>query len=146
MGNIMRVVIDTNILVAGLTSQRGASHALLRLVLDRRLRLLAAPALWLEYEDVLKRPEIRRGHGLSVEEVDCFLDALAMLVEPVAIRYLWRPQLRDPKDEMVLETALNAHADALVTFNLKDFTHAAELFNLRLLPPSGCLALLEYPT
>jgi putative PIN family toxin of toxin-antitoxin system len=146
MGNIMRVVIDTNILVAGLTSQQGASHALLRLVLGRRLRLLAAPALWLEYEDVLKRPEIQRRHGLSVKEVDCFLDALAMLVEPVAIRYLWRPQLRDPKDEMVLETALNAHADALVTFNLKDFARAAELFNLRLLLPSGCLALLEYPT
>lgn len=109
----------------------------------RRLHLLAAPALWLEYESVLKRPEMQRMHGLSGSDVDVFLDALAILVEPVSLHYRWRPQLRDPKDEMVLETALNASADALVTFNQRDFLPAAEHFGLRLLLPATCLALLK---
>lgn len=141
--NIMRVILDTNILVAGLCSKRGASHGLLRHALARSLHLLAAPALWLEYESVLKRPEIQRMHGLSGGEVDVFLDALAILAEPVSLHYRWRPQLRDPKDEMVLETALNANADALVTFNQRDFLPAADHFGLRLLSPATCLSLLE---
>ena len=139
----MRVVFDSNILVAGLCSKRGASHGLLRHALVRRLHLLAAPALWLEYESVLKRPEMQRMHGLSGSDVDVFLDALAILVEPVSLHYRWRPQLRDPKDEMVLDTALNASAHALVTFNQRDFLPAAEHFGLRLLLPATCLALLK---
>jgi putative PIN family toxin of toxin-antitoxin system len=139
----MRVVLDTNVLVAGLSSRRGASHALLRHVLNRRLTILAAPALWLEYEDVLKRADIRRLHQLSGAEVDAFLDALAILTEPVNIHFRWRPQLRDAKDEMVLETALNAGAQALVTFNRRDFQPACSRFGLRLLQPAECLTLLE---
>jgi putative PIN family toxin of toxin-antitoxin system len=141
--HIMRLVLDTNILVAGLASRRGASHGLLRHVLDRRLRMLAAPALWLEYESMLRRAEIRGLHGLSDAQIEDFLDALAVLMEPVNMNYLWRPQLNDPKDEMVLEIALNAGADALVTFNLRDFRAAAQRFALRLLTPADCLAMLE---
>jgi putative PIN family toxin of toxin-antitoxin system len=140
---MIRVLLDTNVLVAGLSSRRGASYALLRHVLARRLQTVAAPALWLEYESVLKRPEIRHMHGLTESEVDSFLDGLAILVEPVGMNYLWRPQLRDPKDEMVLEIAPNAGVDALVTFNQRDFRPAAENFHLRLLSPAACLALLE---
>jgi len=92
---------------------------------------------------VLKRPEIRRMHGLSMEDVNIFLDALALAVEPVGLNYLWRPQLNDPADEMVLETALNAGADALVTFNLRDFSAAAKRFRLRLFTPAECLSVLE---
>jgi len=82
-------------------------------------------------------------HGLSMDGVDNFLDALALLVEPVDLHYLWRPQLNDPADEMVLETALNARADALVTFNLRDFSAAAKRFGLHLLTPAECLSVLE---
>ncbi|MCL1962345.1 MAG: putative toxin-antitoxin system toxin component, PIN family [Desulfovibrionaceae bacterium] len=139
----MRVVLDTNILVAGLHSRQGASHALLGQVLARRLQIVAAPALWLEYEDVLKRPDIQHMHRLSNQEIDFFLDALSILVEPVSMNYLWRPQLRDPKDEIFLETALNAGVDALVTFNQRDFQPAADNFRLPLLFPAACLARLE---
>jgi predicted nucleic acid-binding protein len=62
-------------------------------------------------------------------------------VEPVHLNYLWRPQLRDPNDEMVLETALNAAADALVTFNIKDFADAAKRFSLKLVTPAECIKL-----
>lgn len=140
-----RAVFDTNLIVAGLTSRRGASHALLRQAMDGRFVLLASPPLWLEYEAILKREEVRRLHQFSDDDVDGFLDALAALVEPVHFHYLWRPQLSDPKDEMVLETVMNGQADALVTFNIRDYKAAMAHLAPRLLTPSQFLASLENP-
>jgi predicted nucleic acid-binding protein len=71
-----------------------------------------------------------------------FLDALCLCVEPVHLYYLWRPQLRDAADEMVLETALNGRADALVTLNARDFT-AASNFRLPVLTPGTFLRQLQ---
>jgi len=138
---ITRLVLDTNVLVTALCNQDGASHLLIRWVLADKIILSASPALWLEYEAVIKRPEIRLRHGIELENLDVVLDTLAAHVEPVHLSYLWRPQLRDPNDEMVLETALNAGADALVTFNTKDFAEAVKRFNLKLLTPSECVKL-----
>ena len=98
--------------------------------------MLASPALWLEYEAVLKRPEIRLRHEISPAGINVVLDTLADRIEPVHLDYLWRPQLRDPKDEMVLETALNGRADALITFNTKDFAEAVTRFSLKLMTPA----------
>ncbi len=139
----VRAVLDTNVVVAGLSSKRGASHALLRLGYAGRFAMLASPALWLEYEAVLKRPQIAHMHGLAPQGVDDFLDALAMRVEPVCIRYLWRPQLNDPQDEMVLEAAMNGRADRLVTFNGADFAKAMIALPIRLQTPAEFLAFLE---
>lgn len=119
-----RVVLDTNILVAAGRSRSGASFALLQALRGRQFVLLASVPLFLEYESVLKRPEQLEIGSRSVAMVDAFLDALALVVEPVDLHFLWRPQLRDPADEMVLETALNGRADALVTFNVRDFSAA----------------------
>jgi putative PIN family toxin of toxin-antitoxin system len=138
---IYRLVLDTNVLVTALCNRDGASHLLVRWALADKISLLASPPLWLEYEAVLKRPEIRLRHGISMEELDCVLDTLAAHVEPVHLNYLWRPQLRDPKDEMVLETALNGVADTLVTFNTKDFADAAGRFSLKLVTPAECIKL-----
>jgi len=137
-----RLVLDTNVLVTALCNSRGASHLLIRWVLTDNISLLASPALWLEYEAVIKRPHIRLRHGISLENLDVVLDTLAAHVEPVHLNYLWRPQLRDPNDEMVLETALNACADALVTFNTKDFADAADRFSLKLVTPSQSIKLI----
>ena len=117
----LRAVLDTNVLVAGLSSRRGASFALLNLAMDRRFEVLASPALWLEYEAVLKRAEIVKLHGLTHQDVDDVLNALSEIVEPVQAHFLWRPQLSDPNDEMVLEAAINGGATHLVSFNLRDF-------------------------
>ena len=136
-----RIVLDTNVLVTALCNQDGASHFLIRRALADKIILLASPALWLEYESVIKRPEIRLRHGISLENLDIVLDTMAAHVEPVHLNYLWRPQLRDPNDEMVLETALNASADALVTFNTKDFAAAADRFALKLVTPAECIKL-----
>ena len=133
-----RIVLDTSVVVAGLRSRLGASNALLRLVANRRLRLLATPPLFLEYEEVLKRPEQRLEHGLTLEQVDDFLAELAALIERVETHFQWRPQARDPSDEMVLEAAINGHADALVTDNIADFA-AAERFEIAVVGPADLL-------
>jgi putative PIN family toxin of toxin-antitoxin system len=138
-----RVLLDTNVLVAGLVSARGASHALLQAVASGRLNIVASPAVWLEYEAVLKRDEIRALHGFTAVQVDGFLAALAVWVKPVQLHYRWRPQLRDPGDELVLEAAVNAGVDALVTHNVKDFVLAAPRFGLTVRTPGHLLLMLE---
>jgi putative PIN family toxin of toxin-antitoxin system len=117
----------------------GAGNALLRLVAEKRIRLLATPPLFLEYEDVLKRPEHRLAHGLSLVEIDEFLAELAALTEPVEVHFQWRPQTRDPNDEMVLEAAINGEADAVVTYNVADFAEAGERFEISVLRPAELL-------
>jgi putative PIN family toxin of toxin-antitoxin system len=135
ISDVLRVVLDTSVLASALRSREGAANALLRLVAVRRLVPLATPALFLEYEDVLNRPEQRLVHGFSVDQIGKFLAALASAVEPVEVRFQWRPQLSDPGDEMVLEAAVNGRADGLVTYNLKHFVAAADRFRLRVLRP-----------
>jgi len=139
---VKRVVLDTSVLVSAFRSRRGASHRLLGLVAERRSVPLATPALFLEYEDVLKRPEHREISGLSVPQVDLALASLAAAVEPVEVRFSCRPQLADADDELVLEAAVNGPADALVTHNVADFVSAAPKFGLVLLRPGALLERL----
>ena len=134
-----RVVLDTSVLVAAPRTRSGAGNAVLRLVAAGRLVMLGTPPLFLEYEDVLKRAEHRLAHGLSDGEIDEFLSELAALIEPVESHFHWRPQIRDPGDEMVLEAAINGDADALVTYNVRDFAAAAARFGLLVLRPADVL-------
>jgi putative PIN family toxin of toxin-antitoxin system len=140
---IKRVVLDTSVVVASLRTRSGAGNAVLRLVASRRLTPLATPPLFLEYEDVLKRPEQRIAHGLTAEMIDEFLGELAALVEPVEVRFLWRPQVRDPSHEMVLEAAVKGQADALVTYNIRDFDMAGKRFAVRILSPPDLLRMVK---
>lgn len=139
---IRRIVLDTNILIAASRSRNGASYALLHALRNGHFTALASVPLMLEYEDVLKRPEQLDATGRSAEMIDIFLDALSLFIEPVHLHYLWRPQLSDPADEMVLETALNGRADALVTLNISDFT-AASRFKLHVITPGAFLRQLQ---
>lgn len=139
----MRVVFDTSILVAGLRSQLGASHRVLALVARRKCIPLITTAVFLEYEAVLMRPEHRLATGMSEGEVEGFLAALASAAEAVELNFLWRPQLRDPADELMLEAAVNGHAEALVTHNLRDFHPAAGTFGIRVITPAALLKELR---
>ena len=134
-----RIVLDTSVVVAGLRTRFGAGNAILRLVAAKRIVLLTTPPLFLEYEDVLKRPEHRLAHGLTLLGVDEFLAELAALIEPVEVHFQWRPQTRDPKDEMVLEAAINGQADALITYNVGDFAEAGSRFEIPVLRPAELL-------
>ncbi len=132
-------MLDSSVVVSAFRSRSGASNMLLGLVGDGRLVPLATPALFIEYEGVLKRPGQREASGLSLAEVDAALAALATLVEPIEVRFTWRPQLADPGDEMVLDAAVNGQADALVTHNVAHFALAAPRFGLTLLRPGELL-------
>jgi putative PIN family toxin of toxin-antitoxin system len=136
---VLRIVLDTSVVVAALRTRLGAGNAVLRLLAKRRVVALATPPLFLEYEEVLKRPEHRLAHGLAPEEIDEFLAEFAALIEPVEVHFQWRPQTGDPNDEMVLEAAINGQADALVTYNIADFADAVERFNISLLRPADLL-------
>src|SRR3984957_13991338 len=113
-----RVVLDTSVIVAGLRSQLGASNRILRLVAERQLVPLVTTALFLEYEDVLNRPEQRLATGMAKEDVVGFLAALASAPEPVHVYFIWPPKLVDPADELVLEAAVNGRGSAIVTHNV----------------------------
>lgn len=136
---IRRVVLDTSVIAAGLRTRLGAGNAVLRLVANGRLVPLATPPVFLEYEEVLKRAEQRLAHGLSLDAIDEFLAELAALIEPVEVHFGWRPQLRDPNDEMILEAAINGEADALITYNLADFAGVGERFRIPVLGPPDLL-------
>ena len=101
--------------------------------------MLASVPLFIEYEAVALRQEHLTAAGLSREEVGGLLDALAKVIRPVEIKYLWRPQLRDPDDEMVLEAAINGGADAIVTFNVRDFVAGAVRFGISAITPGEAL-------
>jgi putative PIN family toxin of toxin-antitoxin system len=131
----VRLVLDTSVLVAAFRSPRGASAALLRLAAEQRFIMLATPALFAEYEDVLSRPEHMRIHRLSTEQLEDALNELASLVYEVRLAYDWRPQLSDPDDEKVLDAAINGFADAIVTHNLRHFTPAQARFGITVVTP-----------
>ena len=137
-----RVVLDTNVLVAASRSRLGASFAVLRAMREGQLLALASVPLVLEYEAVLSRPEQLAASHRTAPMVEAFLDAFCLLAEPVELFFLWRPQLRDAADEMVLETALNGRADALVTLNGRDFV-PAHRFGLPVLTPGAFLQTLQ---
>jgi predicted nucleic acid-binding protein len=135
------LVLDTNVVVAAMRSPGGASAAILRAArrqgrpVARFPTLLVSVPLALEYEAICCEPEHRMASGLSEQEVDVFVTAIIALAEPVETHFLWRPQLRDPGDEMVLEAAVNGGAEALVTFNLRDFGTIPSGFGIELLLP-----------
>ena len=105
--------------------------------------MVASVPLMIEYEAVLSRDEHLLASGLSAEEVQALLDAVAMVVEPVRLAYLWRPLLTDTDDDMVLETAINGRADVLVTLNLRDFAAAKGMFDVVILSPADALEWLR---
>ena len=131
----MRCVLDTNVVVAALRSPRGASAFLLTAARAGRITILANVALALEYEAICKLPEHVLASGLSFVEVEVFLTAVVAMAEPVESHFMWRPQLRDPGDELVLEAAANGQAAAIVTFNRRDFGAVPSRFGVEVLTP-----------
>jgi len=111
--------------------------------LRKRFELLLSVPLMLEYEAVLKRPEHLKAAGATRDDIDAVLDALAAAGVPVIPNFSWRPELSDPGDEMVLETAVNGQADFIVTFNLTHLRHGARKFGIRATRPPEALLILE---
>jgi len=128
-------VLDTDVLVAAFRSDAGASRQALNAARARRFALLLSVPLMLEYESVLTRPEHLVACGTSTEDVSAVLDELASVGKRVELVIRMRPMLADPNDEMVLETAISGHADAIVTFNDRDFRAVAARFRCSVVRP-----------
>jgi putative PIN family toxin of toxin-antitoxin system len=135
----MRLVIDTDVIVAAMRSPAGASAALLVLLLGGKAVMLLSVALALEYEASCLRAEHRLAANASENDVQNLLDSIVDVIEPVAVNYQWRPQLSDAGDEMVLEAAVNGRADAIVTFNRRDYGDAPARFGIEILSPQEAL-------
>lgn len=128
-------VLDTDVLVAAFRSDTGASRKVLEAARTRRFNLLLSVPLMLEYEAVLTRPEHLAASRATIEDVSAVLDELASVARRVELVIRTRPLLSDPNDEMVLETAINGRADAIVTFNDRDFRPVATRFRCSVVRP-----------
>ncbi len=132
----MKIVIDTNVFISALKSKRGAAYRLLKLVGTGRFSVSISVPIIFEYDDVAKR---RSMLALTDQQIDDIINYLCLTSEHVAIFYLWRPVLSDPKDDFVLELAVNAAVDCIVTFNVKDFQKGQERFGIEIVTPQEFL-------
>ena len=139
----MRVVLDTDVVVAGVLSPSGASRQLLIAAADRRFELLVSVPLMLEWEAVLKRAETLQAAKASLDDMDILLDQLADAGVAVDLHFLWRPRSKDPDDDMVLETAINGRADVIATFNVRHLAAAALYFGVAVERPESLLRRLR---
>ena len=133
-------------MVAAIRSDAGASRRLLVAGLSGRITMLVSVPLMIEYEAVMTRAEHLATSRLVVADVEALLDAVAAVAEPVRLAFLWRPTLSDADDDMVLEAAVNGQADAIVTFNKRDFGGAASQFGVDVLSPVDLILSLEQGT
>jgi putative PIN family toxin of toxin-antitoxin system len=125
------IVLDTNVLVAALRSQTGASHRLLRLLGTGKFEITLSVPLAIEYEEACKRG-LGKKSGLRAADIDDILDYIYSVAQRHRVYYLWRPFLPDPKDDMVLELAVAAGCEIIVTYNKVDFV-GVEQFGIRTL-------------
>jgi putative PIN family toxin of toxin-antitoxin system len=135
-----QVVLDTSVLIAGLRSRRGASFAVLSRIGGAAFELNVSVPLVLEYEAAVKAQA--RELGLTHAEIDDVVDYLCAVARHRQVFYLWRPVLRDPTDDMVLEVAVAAGCDSIITHNVRDFA-GAEQFGVRVVTPGAFLQQLE---
>jgi putative PIN family toxin of toxin-antitoxin system len=135
----MKVVFDTDVVVAAFRSPTGASAVLIKLARHGQIQPVVSVPLVFEYEAKLTMEEHLNAAQLQATDAQKFIDVLIDVSEWTRIFYSWRPQTRDPADEMVLEAAINAKADAIVTFNLKDYGQAPQRFGILCLRPGEAL-------
>lgn len=136
----VKIVMDTNVLYAGLYSSLGASHKILRFIQAGIIVPVLSPSLLFEYEEILLiKQEIL---ALSRQQIDVVLDNLCALGMFQKIHFLWRPYLKDAKDDHVLEVTVASGVQVIVTFNVKDFI-GCEKFGIQALPPAKILEKMQ---
>ncbi len=133
------IVIDTNVIYAGLRSNKGASFRLLKLFGSKEFTLNISVPLIIEYEDVLHRSKFSY---LSNEDIKEFINYICKIALKHKIFFLWRPFLKDPKDDMILELAVVSNSDYIITYNLKDF-NGINKFGIEAITPQKFLNILE---
>lgn len=135
-----QIVLDTNVLISGLRSKRGASNALLQLLNDPRLKLHVSNALLFEYEQLLRREQTTL--GLTDERIEALLDGFCTFGVQHHVSFIWRPTARDTDDDFLVDLAIAAHADFLVTFNVSDL-QPVESYGIKVVTPKRMLEILR---
>ena len=130
------IILDTNVLFSGLYSSSGASYQILRAIEKGQIKIVTSTTLIFEYEDILRRK--KADLKLTDAEIEIILDNLCYLSRFQKIYFLWRPFLKDPKDDHVLEVAIASQTKTIVTQNIKDFT-GSEYFGIRAISPKDLL-------
>ncbi|MDA3900142.1 MAG: putative toxin-antitoxin system toxin component, PIN family [Spirochaetes bacterium] len=123
----MMIVLDTNVLYQALRGKSGASHFILQLIRNQDISLALSLKVFSEYEDVLKRPEKLKDLKLDLEDIGKILRFLSYICKPISTYYLFRPNLRDEKDNIFVELCISSNAEYLITSNVKDFNISNEL-------------------
>lgn len=134
-----KIVLDTNIIYSAVRSKRGMAYRLLSMIDEYKYQIQISVPLILEYEDVLKRN--LADLALSDSDINDFIDYLCKAGEKRKIYYLWRPVLKDFKDDFILELAVESECDFIVTYNIKDFK-GAEMFDIKVITPKEFLRKL----
>jgi len=138
----MRVVLDTNIFVSAIKSNRGASYAVVSQLPSDLFQIALSIPLYIEYQDVLTRPEHMSGAN-TAEEILAFLRYICSIAYKQQIFFLWRPCLGDPKDDMVLELAVASKSRYIITHNLRDFRGIEEYFGITPVTPGEFLKIIR---
>lgn len=140
----MRIVLDTSVLVAATRSRNGASFQIVSMLPSPKFEIALTIAVYTEWQAVLTRPE-HLPPGATPDMALGFLRYLASIAHLQDVHFLWRPFLRDPDDDMVLECAVASGSEFIVTHNVKDFRRVAEL-NVQAITPADFLKLLRSPS
>jgi len=132
----INIVLDTNVLVSALRFRKGASYKLLTLIDNGNFQLNISVPLFLEYESVTLRECLE----LPLKKADILdiLDYIAKVSNKREIFFLWRPHLKDPKDDLVLEVAVESNSKVIVTYNKKDFIEV-DKFGIKVFTPKEFL-------
>jgi len=136
-----KIVMDTNVLLSALFSNRGQSYRLLELLASKaqkgvRHNVISVP-LALEFEEVLLRPRNREKYAdFTHEDIRLVISDIVHISHRTRLHFLWRPFLRDSFDDKVLETAVNGRAHAIITYNTKDFAGVLKHFDIEILTPA----------
>jgi len=134
-----QIVVDTNVLVAGLRSNRGASYKLLTILNDARWQVNISTTLIFEYEEILKRSSLEL--GLSFPDIDAIIRGICSICNQRQIFYVWRPTSTDPDDDFLIDLAVKAQAEFLVTYNQRNL-QPAEKFGIKVVSPKQFLQFI----
>ena len=134
-----QIVVDTNVLVAGLRSNRGASYKLLTILNDARWQVNISTTLIFEYEEILKRSSLEL--GLSFPDIDAIIRGICSISNQRQIFYVWRPTSTDPDDDFLIDLAVKSQAEFLVTYNQRNL-QPAERFGIKVVSPKQFLQFI----
>jgi len=139
----MKIVIDTSVWISALITKESHSRELLRLVFREELFPQMSEALFVEYESVMKRVKVQKLTPLSAEEQSELLNAFLSTCRWNDIYYTWRPNLKDENDNFLVELAVSSGAEAIITYNVKDFQDAELLFSHKIITPEDFLKEIQ---